>query len=637
MKIDTLLSQDGFELKWKATTNGGEFAGPCPWCGGTDRFCVWPEKDEHGKYWCRGCERKGDAIQYLRDYRGLSYSEARMIVGKHSGKFESTTNSAHTHTEKKVEQIYSYCDSKGKPTYETVRFKPKDFKQRQPDGKGGYIWNLKGISSILYRLPEVMKAVGSGKVIYIVEGEKDVESLNKLELASTCNPMGAGKWRDSYSETLTGANVVIIPDKDELGQRHAKQVAQSLHSKATSIKILELPGNGKDITDWIDAGGTVEELEHMVVEALKFVPEPLNGSLDGVYLQCMADVEAEEICWLWSPYIPLGKITICEGDPGIGKSWLTLAIATAVSLGRGLPGQKDTDPANVLLCSAEDGLADTLKPRLDAMGADSERVFAINGALTFDPEGFSRIEDYLVQEKPVLVIIDPLVAYLGAGVDMHRANETRSVMTQLARMASDYHTAFVLVRHLTKGGMSKSIYRGQGSIDFTAAARSVLLAGCDPDNPQRKAFLQTKSNLAAIGPSVGYELKDTCFNWTGESTLTAEQILSGGKKEPLPRDEAVTFLQEELANGLVPANQVKRDAKDVGIGEKTLERAKTRLGVESKRYGKVGEKGGGAWFWELPGGSNGLDGQQMIPDGENLMLPGLTSSTLSIEKCDDLN
>jgi putative DNA primase/helicase len=205
--------------------------------------------------------------------------------------------------------------------------------------------------------------------------------------------------------------------------------------------------------------------------------EPMKKKL-GVLL--MSNIKPETVEWLWERRIPLGKVTLIEGDPGIGKSFVTLAIGTAVSLGRGLPEQPGGAPARVLLLSAEDGLADTIRPRLDAMGADCGMILAIARRITLDLPGCLELDQVLMNEKPRLVVIDPLFAYTGATVDIHRANEVRDIMARLAALAARHHCAIVCIRHLTKAGQERSIYRGLGSIDLTAACRSVLLVGADP-------------------------------------------------------------------------------------------------------------------------------------------------------------
>jgi hypothetical protein len=324
-------------------------------------------------------------------------------------------------------------------------------------------------------------------------------------------------------------------------------------------------------------------------------------------VRCLADVEPEQVEWLWHPYIPFGKLTILEGDPGLGKSWMTCAIATAVAKGEGLPGMNSTEPRNVVMLSAEDGLGDTVRPRLDSLGANLRRIFAVDGALTFDEIGCLMLEDVITEHHAQLVIIDPIVAYIGAEVDLHRANETRAVMARLARIAERNGCAILSLRHLTKGTGGKAIYRGYGSIDITAAARSVLLVGADPDDESRRAVVQTKSNLAPKGPAIGYRLSAQGFFWTGESDLTADRILSSCASESREGSgDAISFLRESLAEGERAAREVMREARDLGITEKMLRLAREKLGIKpAKRGGYFGKESKGhnnsGWFWKLPG------------------------------------
>jgi hypothetical protein len=177
--------------------------------------------------------------------------------------------------ERKIVTVYPYVDESGKLLFEVVRYEPKAFAQRRPDGKGGYIYNINGVRRVLYQLPDVLKAVQAGETIFVVEGEKDANALCGLGLVATTNPHGAGKWRDDYSETLKGAHVVVIPDKDEPGRKHAESVAKSLWGKARTIKVVELPGEGvKDVSDWLRAGGTKEKLLKLVAQAPEWRPAP---------------------------------------------------------------------------------------------------------------------------------------------------------------------------------------------------------------------------------------------------------------------------------------------------------------------------------------------------------------------------
>ena len=249
--------------------------------------------------------------------------------------------------------------------------------------------------------------------------------------------------------------------------------------------------------------------------------------LDGVVR--MADVDPVEVAWVWHPYIPRGKLTLLEGDPGQGKSWITLGIATALSLGHGLPGQdKSRPPGRVLIMTAEDGLDDTVRPRLDAMDADVTRVYACENVDPFDEDGLEALENRAAELRPDLIVVDPLVAYIGAGVDIHRANETRAVLARLASIAEQKPRSAVLaVRHLNKSSGGKAIYRGLGSIDFTAAVRSVLLVGQDPEDEKNAAPSYTSSRTwRPTGESLGYRLSpQDGFTWTGPSSITADEPL----------------------------------------------------------------------------------------------------------------
>lgn len=492
---------------------------------------------------------------------------------------------------REIEAIYQYDG------FEVVRTRPKGFYQRRPDGKGGYINNLKGIVPTLYHQRELESAVLHGDTIFITAGEKDCDALWDIGLVATTNPGGEGKWKAAYSETLHGGNIVVLPDKDETGRKHGHLVAASLYVIAKTLKIVELPGDDvKDVSDWLEAGGDDLQLKAIVKAVPNWTPDSTDTT--SIILRRIADVEPETVKWLWYPYIPYGKVTLLEGDPGTGKSWLGLAIATAQSLGRGLPDVNGLSPGNILVMSAEDGLADTIRPRLSAFEADINRIYAIDGLFTLDTDGYETLESYIRQLKPLLVIIDPLVAYLSGEVDIHKANQVRQVTAHLARLAEKYGPAIIAIRHLTKGGSLKPIYRGLGSIDFTAAARSVLLAGSDPDFPQMRGIVHLKCNLAPLGQAIGYELRENGFFWTGHSELTTDRILAGSDGSSA-LEEAKSFLLNVLRDGAVPANEVKEEAEARGISERTLNRAKANLKVEVHRIGEEGKRGKGQWHWEL--------------------------------------
>lgn len=322
---------------------------------------------------------------------------------------------------------------------------------------------------------------------------------------------------------------------------------------------------------------------------------------------CIADVQPKAVEWLWKPYIPLGKLTLFDGDPGVGKSWATCALVTAITRGFGLPGVPATEPRNVLMLSAEDGLDDTIRPRLEAMGADLKRVTARNKAMTFDAAGLQSVEAQVGKLNPALIIIDPLFAFVGGKKDIYRDNEARTVTTPLAEIAQTHACAIVAVRHLTKQ-QQKAIYAGGGSMAFIGAARSALLFGHDANDANKCGFVHAKCNLAPKGDAMGYRIERTAdergrFEWTGKSDLTAERILAtpnmGGNGEPAATVEAKDFLREVLRGGGVSREEIDREAKGAGIADITLRRAKRALNIRVRRVSQ-GNNGRGAWFWELP-------------------------------------
>lgn len=306
----------------------------------------------------------------------------------------------------------------------------------------------------------------------------------------------------------------------------------------------------------------------------------------------MDTIEREEIKWLWKPYIPYGKITIVQGDPGEGKTTFVLKLASELSRGQCFD-EDNREPINVIYQTAEDGLADTVKPRLEDAGADCTRVMVIDDSEESLSMQDNRLERAIEQTGAKLLILDPIQAYLGDKVDMHRANETRDVTKKLAALAERTGCAVVLIGHMNKGSGAKAAYRGIGSIDFFAIARSVLLVARVPDNPDIRAVAQIKNNLEHEGNTVAFRIEERQFNWIGEYEITADELLSGfssGNKST----KGEKFLKELLEkNDSYPANEIFKKGKSLGISKRTLENIKQELGIKSIRVGT-------GWHWKLP-------------------------------------
>lgn len=303
----------------------------------------------------------------------------------------------------------------------------------------------------------------------------------------------------------------------------------------------------------------------------------------------MSDVELQPVDWLWYPFIPFGKITMIQGDPGEGKTTLALRLAAACSIGSALPGMEPREPFTVLYQTAEDGLGDTVKPRLKDAGADEGRIFCIDESDQSLSLLDERIEAAIVQTGAKLMILDPVQGYLGDKVDMNRANEIRSVLKKVAAVAERTGCAIVLVGHLNKAQGSHSSYRGLGSIDFRAAARSVLLVGRLRNEPHLRVIVHDKSSLAPEGKSLAFSLgTDVGFSWVdGYGDISSEELLCGYSAET--KTSAAEDLIQSMLSGKeqVAAGEIFKAAQRKGISRRTVNEAKKNIrGIVTTRVGK---------------------------------------------------
>ena len=317
----------------------------------------------------------------------------------------------------------------------------------------------------------------------------------------------------------------------------------------------------------------------------------------------MEDVVSKEVEWLWYPYIPYGKITIIEGDPGEGKTTLVLKLAAALSRGLPLPcdDDKEYEPIHIIYQTAEDGIEDTIKPRLEKAGADCSMIRVIDETDNELSMTDDRLEQAIIETGARLIILDPIQAYIGATVDMHRANEIRPVLKHLGMNAEKYNCAIVLIGHMNKAAGSKSTYRGLGSIDIQATARSVLLVARLRDKPNIRIMAHDKSSLAPTGDAIGFEVtEDSGIVCIGPYDITIDELLSGnegrGKKK---LDIAENFIKEYFGtNKVIPSNEIMMEAAKRSIKRNTLLSAKKKLGITSDK--EKAEDGTIYWTWIMP-------------------------------------
>jgi putative DNA primase/helicase len=474
------------------------------------------------------------------------------------------------------------------------------------------------------------------EVIHWTEGEKDTDTLGSAGLpAFTFGGTGDGLPPD-IDHYLKGRDFVIHADNDVGGKSHAIRKAERAHSAgAMSIRIVkypELPDKG-DVTDFLAAASAID-LEERIGETAPWTP-PLPAARTEVtaareLVTCnLADVVPEKIDWVWHGRLAKGKLTIIAGEPGLGKSQVATYVASTISRGaKWVQSNEYARRGRVLILSAEDGLADTVRPRFDAAGGDSSMISVIRATQSHNRLGsirgtFNLAADLLLLEKEIkrlgdveLVSIDPLSSYLPT-VDSHNNTAVRAVLEPVSEMAERLNVAIQATTHFSKGD-GKAINRIIGSIAFVAAARAVFTVVEDPEDDGRRLFLSLKNNIAPRQPGLAFRLEQrktspgiitSAVVWddTAVVTVSAEEVLSGVRSQPSIKGDAIELLQELLNNGPMSVGEIEQhaieasllvDGKPIGQA-KPFRLARSDLGIKPKRVGGLGADG--QWVWELPG------------------------------------
>lgn len=342
----------------------------------------------------------------------------------------------------------------------------------------------------------------------------------------------------------------------------------------------------------------------------------------------VADVQARQTRWLWRDRIPLGALTILDGDPGLGKSTITADLAARVSRGGAMPpacGRTDLDgPAVILILNAEDAPEETIRPRLDAAEADVSRIHLIEATRFSEqderppvlPVDLDLLEQLAVETGAVLIIIDPFMAYLDGELDSHRDQDVRRCLHRLKMLAERTGAAILLVRHLNKLTGGPALYRGGGSIGISGAARSVLIVGRNPANPQEMIFAPTKCNLCAAPPALTYSIATaengvSVIGWGDETTLTADEILGHRRQGQTVAQDCAEMLADLLTEGPRPAKGIEEELRANGHTPNAIRAAKKLLKAQTYREGGPGDEG--RWMLRSPAAEDADEGA--VPPG----------------------
>ena len=379
--------------------------------------------------------------------------------------------------------------------------------------------------------------------------------------------------RQFLSERPDVERVFLCLDADKAGEDACKRLAGLLPD---TVSVTRIQPCMKDWNDVLVHRAEIPNRNYFKSIVLKEPSKP-----ETVKIIRMSDVELTPVEWLWKPYLPFGKLSVLQGNPGEGKTYFAMHLAAACTNGKLLPNMERMEPFNVIYQTAEDGLGDTVKPRLIEAGADLDRVLVIDDSdvqLTLSDE---RIEKAIIENNARLVIIDPIQAYLGADVDMNRANEVRPIFMRLGQVAQRTGCAILLIGHLNKAVGMQSLQRGLGSIDIAAAVRSVMFIGKLKHDPTMRILTHEKSSLAPPGVSLAFSLGDEGgFRWVGEYDITADEMLSGIEPQRETKtQQAKDLICTLLAGGKqVLSEDIDKAALERGIPGRTVRDAKRELG-----------------------------------------------------------
>lgn len=667
--------------KWRSVTHHS----PCPACGKPD-WCAWSEagwlKCHRSNVAPSGFVRvptKSGGFIFKPDGEGRRCEKTRPVRRSSQPRIFTDMEAAITAVEmaRKVKSIgrWVYEDAAGKPTLAVIRLprpthpdhgpgsKPrKEFRPASRVDDGWIIGDPPGPLP-LYHLPELLAATPSAPVI-VTEGEKACDCARSIGFIATTSPHGSHAAAKADWGPTAGRDLVVLVDHDDDGETYGRDVTRlAIGAGAQSVRVARLSDlwsampKGGDVVDFLeyrqyDSARARSEIEALAATAKVVTRASLPIDGDPV-LVCLANVQTTAVQWVWKGRIPRGRITLLAGRPGDGKSFVTMEWAARITTGSPWPDGTPCPQGSVIVVAGEDDLADTVRPRLDAHGADLRFVHALPGVTRVSPTGKATevaftLEDIDALERTLakvpdcaMVIIDPIGSFLGGRVDAHRDNQVRAVLSPLVAVAQRTNVAILLVAHVRKAEAAFADDLVLGSRAFTGIARSVLHLLVDPDDDERRLLLPGKSNLRkpAAGLAFKIEGEPGKIVWEPEElSVTANEVLSRHAKQERCRkvDRAGEWLLDYLADGPRLATEVIAAAIQAGHKERTVTRAKDSVKVICR---KAGFDDG--WVWEHPAGAMGdltpLEEGQQRPFG-NLRTDSCVSqgNSAKIAKVSDL-
>jgi putative DNA primase/helicase len=533
---------------------------------------------------------------------------------------------------------YDYHDPSGKLVYQAVRYSsPKKFRQRRPDGRGGFTWNMDGISRVLFNIPMLVRS----NVALIAEGEKDALNLQeaavrfrddeaKLTYAATTNIGGAGKWLETYSPYLAGKSVFVFQDNDDAGRAHAQQVCASVQKYAQVVRLVELPGLPEkgDVSDYLNSHNVDELFALMQASQVwsdssastisRATAEATGETLNaiGLKLKCGTDIVEREQSWLVPFFVPGDTLIVVAGQVGLGKTTACLSLGASITNGQTPIIGGKCEPRNVLMLSNEDSEAQ-IRRIFMRLGGNLSRLY-VEDEDSDRPWGLGNIpalEVHIAGLKPALVIIDSLTTHKPSKCDLNAHGDVAPMLVALRKLAAKFDCAIICIHHTNKSQTSDPLAKIGGSIGISATARHVILVGPHSEDANARVAVIVKSNLVKQD-APGYIFRLDPFTWEGTTQLKGHDLLQQAGANVSGISDAEIFLRDVLTEGREDSAALAHRAESgYGIKRRTLQRAADALSVVRQ---SIGFGPGRKVYWSLPsaiGDTTSATNREGVVDG----------------------